>query len=318
MSLLEIRNLNIKYGVDKGFLTATEDVNMTIEEGQIFGLVGESGCGKTTLGLSILRILPANAVIESGEIIVNGTDILKLSDNEMRKMRGKYISMIFQGAMNSLNPVINVERQVAETLLVHEDIKEAEALEKAREKLSLVGLSKNVGKMFPHELSGGMKQRVVIAMALMDDPQVLIADEPTTALDVVTQVMLLKLLKSICREFGLTMIMVSHDLSMVSEVADEVCIMYGGKTCEIGKKKDVLSNPSHPYTSALLGSIITPDTDKEITGIPGDILSLINPPPGCRFYDRCSSRNEECKTYEYAPYNLKEGHTVYCTLHGGK
>lgn len=318
MSLLEIKNLNIKYEVDGGFLTATENVNLTINEGLIFGLVGESGCGKTTLGLSILRILPSNAKVETGEILVNGTDILKLNEQKMREMRGKYISMVFQGAMNSLNPVINIERQVAEPLIVHEGMKESEAIEAAREKLKSVGLPDSVGRMFPHELSGGMKQRVIIAMAIIDNPQILIADEPTTALDVVTQIGILKLLKSLSREYGLTMILISHDLSLVAEVADEVCIMYGGKMCEVGGKKNVLNEPHHPYTKALLSSIITPKTDDVITGIPGDILSLIDPPPGCRFMDRCASREYACKNFDYAPTMIKKDHIVYCDQYGDK
>lgn len=316
MSLLEIKNLNAKYEVEEGYLSATDNVNLSIDEGLIFGLVGESGCGKTTLGLSILRILPSNAIVETGEIFVNGTDILKLSESKMREMRGKYISMVFQGAMNSLNPVINVEKQVAEPLIVHEGMNENEAIEAAREKLRTVGLPDSVGRMFPHELSGGMKQRVIIAMAIIDNPQILIADEPTTALDVVTQVGILKLLKSLSREYGLTMILISHDLSLVAEVADEVCIMYGGKICEVGKKKSVLNSPQHPYTKALLSSMITPKTEEVVTGIPGDILSLIDPPPGCRFLERCNSRNSGCKNYNYAPRVVQKDHIVYCDQNG--
>ncbi|MGC8618424.1 MAG: ABC transporter ATP-binding protein [Thermoplasmata archaeon] len=316
MNLIEIKNLKINYKIDGGLLYAIDNVNLSIERGKIFGLVGESGCGKTTLGLSILRILPPNAIVEAGEILVNGVDILKLQERKMREMRGKYIAMIFQGAMNSLNPVINIEKQVAEPLIVHEGMKERDAINIARQKLKIVGLSETVGKMFPHELSGGMKQRVIIAMALIDNPQILIADEPTTALDVVTQIGILKLLKSLSKEFGLTTILISHDLAMVSEVADEVCVMYAGKIAEIGRKRDIVAKPYHPYTSALLSSIITPKSDKEITGIPGDILSLIDPPPGCRFYDRCTSRRESCKVYDYRPKVVEDNHVVYCELYG--
>jgi peptide/nickel transport system ATP-binding protein len=316
MSLVEIKDLTVRYKVSGGFLSAVDNVSLSIGEGLTFGLVGESGCGKTTLGLSILRILPSNAVIERGEIRINGSDILKLNDYKFREMRGKYISMVFQGAMNSLNPVINIGKQVAETLVVHEKMRESEALNLARQKLKIVGLPESVVKMFPHELSGGMKQRVVIAMALMDNPRVLIADEPTTALDVVTQIGILKLLKSLSKEYGLTTVFISHDLALVSEVADEVGIMYGGKMCETGKKKDVLTNPYHPYTNALLSSIITTRTEKEITGIPGDIISLINPPYGCRFYDRCPSRRESCKNYDYKSMVVEKDHAVYCDLYG--
>ncbi len=316
MTLIEIKNLTIKYKVENGLLSAIDNVSIEIDEGLTFGLVGESGCGKTTLGLSMLRILPPNAVINGGEIYINGVDILKLRENEMRKLRGKYISMIFQGAMNSLNPVINIGKQVAETLVVHEGMKENEALNQAAKKLKEVGLSESVLRMFPHELSGGMKQRVVIAMALIDNPKIIIADEPTTALDVVTQIGILKLLKSLSKDLGLTTIFISHDLSLVSEVVDELAVMYGGKICESGKKEDIIMKPYHPYTSALLSSVITIKTTKEITGIPGNIINLVNPPPGCRFYDRCSLRNEKCRNYNYESRTFENSHKVYCNLYG--
>ncbi len=317
MNVIEIKNLTIKYRVEEGLLSAIDNVSLNIREGIIFGLVGESGCGKTTLGLSMLRLLPSNAVIENGEIIINGVNILKLNDSELQKIRGKYISMVFQGAMNSLNPVINIGKQVAEPLVVHEKMDWNKALNIAQQILKLVGLSESVMRMYPHELSGGMKQRVVIAMALISNPKILIADEPTTALDVVTQIEILKLLKSLSKEYGLTTIFISHDLALVSEVVDELAVMYAGKICEVGRKKDVVTEPYHPYTKALLSSVITTKTKGEITGIPGSIISLINPPPGCRFYNRCSYRRETCKNYNYEAITIKENHIVYCTLYGG-
>ncbi|MEM4065886.1 MAG: ABC transporter ATP-binding protein [Candidatus Micrarchaeaceae archaeon] len=318
MSLIEIKGLTVKYRVNGSYLSAVDNVSLSIDEGVTFGLVGESGCGKTTIGLSVLRILPSNAVIEKGEIWINGIDILKLKEWEIRKMRGKYISMIFQGAMNSLNPVINIGKQVAEPLIVHEGMNENDAMHVVREKLKDVGLPEFVTKMYPHELSGGMKQRVVIAMAIINNPRILIADEPTTALDVVTQIEILKLLKSLSKGYGLTTIFISHDLSLVSEVADHIGVMYGGKICETGRKNDILAKPYHPYTRALLSSIITTKTKGEILGIPGEVISLIDPPSGCRFYDRCPSRKESCRNFDYMPKTMERDHTVYCILYGGR
>lgn len=316
MKFVEIKNLVVKYKTSKGYVYAVDDLNLEIEKGTITGLVGESGSGKTTLGLTLLRILPLAAIIESGEIIVDGTDILKLDEDDMADWRGKKISMVFQGAMNYLNPLINIEEQVAEPLLIHEDISEKEAIEVAHEKLALVGLGENAWKRYPHELSGGMKQRVVIAMAIITNPKVLIADEPTTALDVITQARIMKLIKSLQKEFNLTSIIISHDLPMISEVADEIVVMYGGKISEIGSNEDILNAPKHPYSKGLLSSIPDPKTPKEIVGIAGEPISLLNPPGGCRFYNRCSLSREICKKYDYMITTLPHNHTVYCNLYG--
>ncbi|MGC8924370.1 MAG: ABC transporter ATP-binding protein, partial [Candidatus Micrarchaeia archaeon] len=289
---------------------------LRIEKGIIFGLVGESGSGKTTLGLTLLRILPPSAEIASGSINVDGTDILRLDEEGMRRWRGKRIAMVFQGAMNSLNPVINIEKQVAEPLIIHENMEEEEAIKIAREKLAMLGLGENVWKRYPHELSGGMKQRVVIAMAIITNPEILIADEPTTALDVVTQDRIMKLIKSLQREYNLTTILISHDLPIVSEVADRIAIMYGGKISEEGENEQILNNAKHPYTVGLLSSIPEPGSPKEIKGIPGEPISLVNPPPGCRFYNRCQFASEKCRFYNYDPRLIEEKHRVYCTLYG--
>ncbi|MFP3257037.1 MAG: ABC transporter ATP-binding protein [Candidatus Nanopusillus acidilobi] len=314
--MIEIKNLIVKYKAEKGFVHAIDNINLKIDDGVIFGLVGESGSGKTTLGLTFLRILPKNAIIESGEIIFSGINILNLPENEMIKYRGKKISMIFQGAMNSLNPVVNIEKQVAEPLIYHDNLSLDEALKIAREKLKMVGLPENVGKSYPHQLSGGMKQRVVIAMAIITNPEVLIADEPTTALDVVTQDRIMKLIKSLQREYNHTTILISHDLPIVSEVADRIAIMYGGKIIEVGEYYQILKNAKHPYTIGLLSSIPEPGSTKEIKGIPGEPISLVNPPPGCRLYNRCQFASDKCKTYDYSPKMVEEKHEVYCTLYG--
>lgn len=313
--MIEIRNLFVRYRTENGYANAVDKINLDVEKGIIFGLVGESGSGKTTFGLTLLRILPPSAEVVSGNINIDGTDILKLKENEMRKWRSKRIAMVFQGAMNSLNPVINIEKQVAEPLVIHENMKEEEAVKIAREKLGMLGLGENVWKRYPHELSGGMKQRVVIAMAIITNPEILIADEPTTALDVVTQDRIMKLIKQLQKEYNLTTILISHDLPIVSEVADRIAIMYGGKISEVGENEQILKNPKHPYTVGLLSSIPEPGSSKEIIGIPGEPISLVNPPSGCRFYNRCQFAKEKCKNYDYGAKFIEKKHEVYCTLY---
>ena len=313
--MLEIRDLVVKYKTSKGSVSAVDRISLEIDNGTIFGLVGESGSGKTTLGLSLLRILPPNASIESGDILVSGTNITKLKEREMRNWRGKKIAMVFQGAMNSLNPLMTVEEQVAEPLIIHENMERSLANRKAKDNLANVGLGENILKRYPHELSGGMKQRVVIAMAIIGHPELLIADEPTTALDVVTQHRIMKLFKALRDEYGITIIMISHDLPIVAEVANSMAIMYGGKISEVGKAREVVTKSKHPYTQGLIKSIPNPKSSEVIRGIPGEPVSLVNPSQGCRFYDRCSFRRDICKTYDYNPAVLDGQHKVYCNLY---
>ena len=313
--MLEIRDLVVKYKTSKGSVSAVDRISLEIDNGTIFGLVGESGSGKTTLGLSLLRILPPNASIESGDILVSGTNITKLKEREMRNWRGKKIAMVFQGAMNSLNPLMTVEEQVAEPLIIHENMERSLANRKAKDNLANVGLGENILKRYPHELSGGMKQRVVIAMAIIGHPELLIADEPTTALDVVTQHRIMKLFKALRDEYSITIIMISHDLPIVAEVANSMAIMYGGKISEVGKAREVVTKSKHPYTQGLIKSIPNPKSSEVIRGIPGEPVSLVNPSPGCRFYDRCSFRRDLCKTYDYNPAVLDGQHKVYCNLY---
>ena len=313
--MLEIRDLVVEYKTSKGSVSAVDRISLEIDTGTIFGLVGESGSGKTTLGLSLLRILPPNASIESGDILVSGTNITKLKEREMRNWRGKKIAMVFQGAMSSLNPLMTVEEQVAEPLIIHENMERSLANRKAKDNLANVGLGENILKRYPHELSGGMKQRVVIAMAIIGHPELLIADEPTTALDVVTQHRIMKLFKALRDEYGITIIMISHDLPIVAEVANSMAIMYGGKISEVGKAREVVTKSKHPYTQGLIKSIPNPKSSEVIRGIPGEPVSLVNPSPGCRFYDRCSFRRDICKTYDYNPAVLDGQHKVYCNLY---
>ncbi len=316
--MINIRDLFVKYRSEKGDALAVDHINLDIDRGIIFGLVGESGSGKTTLGLSLMRLLPPSATIVSGSINIDGIDITRIDEDEMRKIRGKKIAMVFQGAMNSLNPVIRIDEQVAEPLIIHDGMDEKEALKIAHEKLKMVGLGENVWKRYPHELSGGMKQRVVIAMAIITNPEILIADEPTTALDVVTQTRIMKMIQNLQKEYNLTTILISHDLPLVSEVADEMAIMYGGKIVETGENEEILKDAKHPYTHGLLSSIPVLGSEKEIRGIPGEPISLVNPPSGCRFYPRCDFARDVCKEYEYEPYIFSKKHIVYCTLYGGE
>ncbi len=316
--MINIKNLSVFYYTEQGVAKALDDINLNIRDGIILGVVGESGCGKSTLALSLMRLLPIQAKVVSGSININGTDILKLKEDEFRHWRNKKISIVFQGAMNSLNPVINVENQVAEPLIIHEKLQKEEAIKIAREKLKDVGLSEDVGKRFPHQLSGGMKQRVVIAMAIIQNPQILILDEPTTALDVVTQSKIINLIKKLRDELNLTIIFITHDLSLVAEISDRIVVMYGGKIMEEIEKKDLIGKILHPYTIGLLNSIPDPFKKRNIKTIPGNPISLINPPPGCRFYSRCTFSKDECKIYDYKPFIFPNDHIIYCLLYGDK
>ena len=316
MKLVDIRNLKTYYYTREGVVKAVDDVSLYVNEGEVLGIVGESGCGKTTLGLSIMRILPKEGRIVEGEIIVDDMDIANLDEKEMRSIRGDKIAMVFQGAMNSLNPVIKVGEQIAEPLFIHNRCSKEKAFKKVKESLSTVGLPVNIFNRYPHELSGGQKQRVVIAMALITEPKLLIADEPTTALDVIVQKKIISLLMKLKKKMNLTLILISHDFPLVAEIADRIVIMYGGKIAEFGLKDDIINNPMHPYTKGLLNSVPKFGVKEEVKGIPGDPISLLNPPEGCRFYDRCFKRIDKCLSYDYKAFKVEKEHVVYCVLYG--
>jgi len=310
MTFISIENLTTHYNTTNGSIHALEDVNFSLEKGESVGIAGESACGKSTLGLSLIRMIP-NGKIISGKIIFDGRSFLDISDSEFdKKHRWKDISMVFQGAMNSLDPVFTIKEQFIEILKEHGH---KENLEKIiLDSLSSVNLEKNILQKYPHELSGGMKQRVIIAMALLLKPQFVIADEPTTALDVLTQAQIINLFKKLKKD-GMTLMLISHDLSVLSEVAEKIGIMYGGKMVEFGSSSEIFENPKHPYTIGLLESIPRLHGDKKPKFITGMPPNLLNPEEGCRFIDRCPEAMEKCK--QTPPKISTESGYVLCWLY---
>ena len=295
---------------------AVSGVSFALDEGEALGLAGESGCGKTTTALALMRLLPYNGRIISGSIVFRGRDLVKASDMRIRKVRWKDISIIFQGAMNSLNPVRNIGQQIAEPIILHEKVEEDEAMKRVGELLELVGINRERRRDFPHEFSGGMRQRVMIAMALACNPKLVIADEPVTALDVMIQAQILELLERLRKELHLSMILISHDLSVMAETCEKVAIMYGGKMMEVGKTVDVFTDPKHPYTQGLVAAF--PDIRGQRTmpaSIPGDVPSLINPPTGCVFHPRCKFAFDRCIAAEPALAEVTPGRRAACFLY---
>ncbi len=276
--------------------------------------MGESGCGKSSVAQTILRILPPNGKIMDGKVFLNGTDVLGISMKDFRKNVGwKKISMVFQGSMSSLNPLIRVGDQISEAIVIHEDVSKATALKRVEELLGWVGLEPNRAKQYPFEFSGGMKQRIVIAMALALGPDVLIADEPTTALDVIVQAQTLSLIKRLQKEIGLSQLIISHDVSLISQISNHVAVMYAGKIVEKGPVKEVFITPAHPYTKLLMASIPNiKGKRKTLKSVPGSPPDLLNPPPGCRFFSRCSNAAEECSIKEPPLTFLTAEHSVCC------
>jgi len=295
---------------------AVSGVSFALDEGEALGLAGESGCGKTTTALALMRLLPYNGRIISGSIVFRGRDLVKASDMRIRKVRWKDISIIFQGAMNSLNPVRNIGQQIAEPIILHEKVEEDAAMDRVGELLELVGINRERRRDFPHEFSGGMRQRVMIAMALACNPKLVIADEPVTALDVMIQAQILELLERLRKELHLSMILISHDLSVMAETCEKVAIMYGGKMMEVGKTVDVFTDPKHPYTQGLVAAF--PDIRGQRTmpaSIPGDVPSLINPPTGCVFHPRCKFAFDRCIAAEPALAEVTPGRRAACFLY---
>jgi peptide/nickel transport system ATP-binding protein len=292
MSFISIENLTTRYNTSKGLVHALEDVTFSIDKGESIGIAGESACGKSTLGLSIIRMI-SNGKIHSGKIHFNGKSLLDISDKDFDKnIRWKEISMVFQGAMNSLDPVFSIREQFEEVLKQHNF--EGDLKQSIIESLKSVNLDKTVLKKFPHELSGGMKQRVIIAMALILKPKFVIADEPTTALDVLIQAQIVNLFKKLKKE-GQSFMVISHDLAVLSEVSEKIGIMYGGRMVEFGDSKEIFLEPKHPYTKGLLESIPVLSKDTKPKFIPGIPPNLVNPSDGCKFYDRCPEAMEKCK-----------------------
>ncbi|MDD3251593.1 MAG: ABC transporter ATP-binding protein [Lachnospiraceae bacterium] len=311
---VEIKNLEVKYKTSDGVVNAVNGIDLAIKKGRTLGLVGETGAGKTTTALSILRLVPnPPGEITGGSITLEGKDLFAYSEKEMEVIRGEQVSMIFQDPMTSLNPVITVGEQIAEVIQLHEKLDKKASMEKAQAMLELVGISGNRGAEYPHQFSGGMKQRVIIAMALACNPHLLIADEPTTALDVTIQAQVLDLMQKLKEKYDTSMLMITHDLGIVAEVCDEVSIMYAGRIVEHGTLEDIFNQTSHPYTEGLFGSL--PDIERrteELKPIPGLMPDPTNLPEGCAFHPRCKYCQEICKTRVPVTTKLSDTHLVSC------
>ena len=315
--VLEIENLTVEYKVDGEITQAVTDVSLTVEAGKTLGLVGETGAGKTTTALAALRLVPdPPGIIKSGTIKVCGHDMMAANDKQLEKIRGAEISMIFQDPMTSLNPTFTVGDQIAESILLHEKISKNDAWDKAMEMLELVGIPRTRGSEYPHQFSGGMKQRVVIAIALACNPKMLIADEPTTALDVTIQAQVLEMMKELRDKFQTGMIMITHDLGIVAEICDEVAVMYAGRIVEKGTLDDVFNRTRHPYTEGLFNSLPNiNDRKAKLQPIPGLMPDPTNLPVGCAFAPRCKYATEACKQAQPVTRQVSDTHIVACTAY---
>ncbi len=316
MSLLEVRNLKTYFYTDAGIGKAVDDVSFSLDRGKTLGIVGESGCGKSVTSLSIMRLVdPVTGRYEGGEIIFDGRDILKLPEKEMQRLRGDRLSMIFQEPMTSLNPVFTIGYQISESLILHKGLDKRQARKRAVELLEMVGVPEPARRVdeYPHQLSGGMRQRAMIAMAISGDPELLIADEPTTALDVTIQAQILELLKSLQRRLNMSIIIITHDLGVIAEMADEVAVMYAGDIVEKAPMRALFDDPRHPYTIGLMDSI--PDLDEKVTRLhtlEGLVPSLYDMPSGCRFAPRCRYACPECSAARVKLTELEDGRQVRC------
>ncbi len=315
MALLELRDLTVTYKTEGGPVPAVRGVDLTVETGQTVGLAGESGCGKSTIAASVLRLLPVSAKV-GGQILIDGEDVLQMSWGRLRAVRWAGASIIFQGAMHSLNPVQRISKQIAEPILLHSPATTpAEARKRVTGLLGQVGLPIARADAYPHELSGGQKQRVMIAMALACQPKLIIADEPTTALDVMIQAQVLNLIGSLVRDHGIGLIMISHDLSVLADTCDRLAVMYAGKIVEEGPAQQVFADARHPYAEALAWAfpvIGDPRTRLSPRGLPGDPPDPANVPSGCSFHDRCAVAEEQCSTREMALWPAGDGRRAAC------
>jgi len=316
-SILQLRDVTVEFELNRGILRAVDGASLDIKRGETLGIVGESGCGKTTLAFSILHLVTPPGKITRGQIIYQGKDLVRMSDREIREFRWNDIAMVFQAAQNSLNPVIKIRDHFLETATAHNGkISEKEVIAKARQLLEYVRLEADqVLDSYPHQLSGGMKQRTVIALSLLLDPKILILDEPTTALDVITQAYIMDMLRDIRTDLGITMIFLTHDVSIMGKAADRMAVMYAGQIVELGSVFDIFYNPLHPYTAGLMNSApsLIDDVSKR-RSIPGSPPDLVNPPPGCRFANRCSLPEAElCSEVKSGKLvEVKPGHLTTC------
>lgn len=315
-NILLIEDLNLFYSTRKGTVRAVDNVSFSIPKGKTLALVGESGCGKSSLAKAIIRLLPRNIDTYNGKIILEGLDTMGLNEKRYREfIRWKKIAMVFQGALNSLNPVLQVGFQVAEPLIIHEKMEKKKALDKALKTLLILGIPESFIERYPFELSGGMKQRTVIAMSLISNPKLIILDEPTSALDVITQANILNLLKNLKNELNLSFIYITHDIAVSSELADSVAVMYAGEIAEIADADEFYYKPAHPYSQLLMSSVPTLRTEKELAFIRGAPPSLIEPPLGCRFHPRCPYKMEKCEKKDPYKTDLGHSHYVRCWLY---
>ncbi len=319
MALLEVKDLRTYFHTDDGVVKAVDGVEFSVEKGQTLGIVGESGSGKSVTNLTIMGLNPKRNTVSSGQALWKGEDLLTMKPSRLRDIRGSEISMIFQDPMTSLNPVHTIGKQLVEAIQIHRDVSKRVARARALDLLKAVGIPRAEQRIddYPHQFSGGMRQRVMIAMALINDPDLLIADEPTTALDVTTQAQILSLMKRLQDDFGSAIIMVTHDLGVIAEIADDVVVMYAAEIVEHANVHDLFNRPQHPYTWGLMGSLPRLDADVErLTQIPGQPPSMLRPPSGCRFHPRCPYVMEICKTKdpELLPTQRDPDHLQACHL----
>jgi len=316
--LLQIRGLKVYFYTDEGVVHAVDGVDLDVMRGETLCIVGESGCGKSTLAYSILRLVRPPGRIVEGSILFDGVDLVKLSEEELNKIRGRRISMIFQDPTSALNPVFTVGYQVYEAIELHQRVKGDEAWKRVMSMLRRVGIPSPEVRYrdYPHQFSGGQRQRIMLAIALSCHPDLLIADEPTTNLDVTIQAQVLHLIKQLKEELGMTVMLITHDMGIVAMMADRVAVMYAGKIVEVAPVLDIYERPLHPYTQALIKAIPLPHVDvEELQPIPGEVPSLLEPPPGCRFHPRCPYAMDVCRREEPPMIDLGGGHQVACWLH---
>jgi peptide/nickel transport system ATP-binding protein len=319
LALLEVQDLRTSFKTEDGLVKAVDGVSFSVEKGQTLGIVGESGCGKSVTCLTIMGLNAKRNTISSGQALWKGKDLLTAKQRELREIRGDEMSMIFQDPMTSLNPVHTIGKQLIEAVMLHRDVTQRVARARALELLKAVGIPKAENRIddYPHQFSGGMRQRVMIAMALINDPDLLIADEPTTALDVTTQAQILSLMKRLQQDFGSAIVIITHDLGVVAETADDVLVMYAAKVVEQGNVNDLFTRPQHPYTWGLMGSLPRLDVDMErLVQIPGQPPSLLRPPSGCRFHPRCPYVMNICRETEpqLEPTRHEAAHLQRCHL----
>lgn len=317
-ALVEFKDLKVYFHTDKGIVKSVNGVSFDINEGETVGIVGESGCGKSVTAMSLMKLIPTSK-IEGGEIIFQGKDILKMKENELRQIRGNEISMIFQEPMTSLNPAFTVGNQIIEGIMLHQNLSKEEAKKKVIDMIKLVEIprAEEIYDSYPHELSGGMRQRIMIAMALSCNPKLLIADEPTTALDVTIQAQVLDIMKNIKEKLNTSIMMITHDLGVVAEMCDRVVVMYAGKIIEVADVVELFKNPKHPYTIGLLKSkpILGKNVGNRLYSIPGQVPNPIGIPDSCYFSDRCEKVCDRCRTQIPPLIKLQNGHSIACWLY---